>query len=226
MLKLLRIFLIVAITGPVLADDARRISVSGTGVVAAAPDMATVSLGVIVVEETAQAALRGNSQQMAAVLDLLTQTGVAPRDVQTSQLSLQPRWDRQQSSNAAPDIIGYQASNQVAVRVRDLDALGSVLDALTQAGANRINGVTFGLQNPRPLQDEARRLAVTDARSKAMLYTEAAGVSLGDVMTLSESGGMTPRPMAMSRMSDAESVPIAEGELEIRASVSVVFAIE
>lgn len=210
------------------AEQQPQLSVTGEGVVEAAPDMATVSLGVYSEARTADAALAENNRNMAAVLEGLRAAGIAERDLQTSGLSLNPRWDNRSNSNNRPQIVGFMASNQLSVRVRDLGSLGALLDQLVGTGANRLNGVTFGLQDPRPLQDEARAAAVKDAMAKAALYAEAAGVKLGPIQSLSEAGGASPQPMAMARMEMAmasDAVPIAAGELSLRAQVSMVFAI-
>jgi uncharacterized protein len=209
---------------PVLADDTARITVSGEGRVEAAPDMATLSLGVTTQADTAAAALAANSQQLAVVLDRLRAAGIAARDLQTSGLSMQPNWDY--SNNAAPRITGYVASNMLTVRVRALDTLGTVLDSAVRDGANTFNGLGFALADPAAALDEARRRAVADARHKAELLAEAAGVTLGPVVSISEGGGGgQPAPMYRSAAMAAEAVPVAEGEVLLSAQVSIVYAI-
>jgi uncharacterized protein YggE len=107
--------------------------------------------------------------------------------------------------------------------------VGTILDVLTQTGANRINNISFGIQKPRPHKDEARRLAVADARIKAELYAQAAGVELGQVISISESGGIV-QPRSMARMEvvamAADAVPVAAGEMGLRATVTIVFALK
>ncbi|MBT8408530.1 MAG: SIMPL domain-containing protein [Alphaproteobacteria bacterium] len=220
---------VLTLSAPLHADQPdRQITVTGEGVVEAAPDMATVSLGVVSEARTAAAALRANSEDMAAILARLTEAGIADRDMQTSGLSVNPRWDNRSTSGGRPQITGFVASNQLTVRVRDLAALGGLLDSLVGEGANTLGGVGFGLQEPRPLQDEARRRAVSDARARAGLYTEAAGVTLGEVISIDEMGGGVPRPQALGRMEmalSADAVPVAGGELSLRAQVRMVFAL-
>lgn len=205
-----------------MADDARRvITVTGTGAVDAAPDMAVIQVGVTKEAKAAADALSQTNTAMAAMFERLKQAGVAPRDIQTSGLSLNPIWDH--SKSGPPQQIGMRAQNGVMVRLRDLPSLGSVLDALVRDGANQLNGVTFTLQDPAPIMDKARTLAVVDARRKAALYAEAAGVVLGPVLTISEVSNAMPRPQMMSARMVDEAVPIAEGEVTTQAMVSIVF---
>lgn len=205
----------------------RRMTLTGTGIVLVAPDMATINLGVSSFDEKASQAMQQNSSAMARIFKSLKEANIEPRDIQTSQLSLNPRWEHR--SNSQPRIIGYEALHTLMVRVRALPSVGSVLDVLTKLGANRINSISFGIQKPRPHQDDARRAAVRDARAKAELYAEAAGIELGQILSLSENGGVQrPQPMARMEMAMAASdaVPIAEGELGIRSNVTIVFEIK
>jgi uncharacterized protein YggE len=210
------------LSGPVAGQE-DTLTVSGTGQVGAPPDMATVRLGVSTDAGTAAEALASNNIAMERVTSHLEAQGVEARDIQTSTLNLGPRY--RQRSDGAPEAEGFEARNIVSVRVRELDRLGAILDAVSNDGANTLEGLNFGLSDPQPLSDEALRLAVADARRKAELLASAAEVSLGSVIRL-DAGGATPRPasMASARMA-SESVPVAPGELEVTASVTVVFAI-
>ena len=225
------VLVVTVLGGPVwsqvaeVAVTAGRITVQGVGQVDAAPDMATIQAGVTAQGDTAAEALNQTSAATANVLETLAEAGIEPRDVQTRGLSLNPLWTSRKASGA-PEIAGYEARNTVMVRVRALDRLGVLLDAVVESGANQFHGLTFGVRNPKPLQDEARALAVKDALDRAALYAEAAGVALGDIVEISElGGGGGPRPMAIERMAVADSVPIAAGELTLSASVTVVFEI-
>ena len=204
----------------------RRITVSGEGSVAAAPDMATLSLGAAAEAKEAAEALRMTSEITQRILERLAEAGIESRDIQTSGLSLHPlRRNYREGTDEQPGIIGYAASNGVTVRVRDLDQLGSVLDTVVSDGAKSLNGLSFGLQEPRPLMDEARKLAVADARAKAELYATAAGVSVGRLISLDESGGGGPSPY-MAEMSMARSaVPVAAGEMDVSAQVRIVYEV-
>jgi len=229
----MRLFIISAIcvltSFSALAEDTvRRITVTGVGTMTAAPDLAVVSVGVHRFEAVASAAMSANSVQMIRVFEALKGAGIEPRDIQTAQLSLRPRWDRR-SNNTVPKIIGFEANNVLTIRVRALDRVGEVLDSLTKAGANRINSIQFSMNKPRPLQDQARQAAVVDARAKAELYASAAGVSLGDVISIVE-GGIAPNPLLMEHMGvgsiDSDAVPIAQGELTLRSTVTIVYELE
>lgn len=209
-----------------LAQAEGQIIVTGEGSAFAVPDMAVITMGATAEAETAKAAMDQTSDITAAILARLEEFEVASRDVQTSDLSLNPVWSNRAETNGRPRIEGYQASNRVTVRIRDLSKLGVVLDAVLTDGANQLNGLQFTLSDPKPLMDDARRAAVVDARAKAELFAEAAGVQLGRLISLNENGSYSPRPemMSMARASDA-GVPVAEGEAEIRANVSAVYAI-
>lgn len=219
--------LVLMLATPALAQEAPGgITVTGEGSVQVAPDMAQLSVGVTSEAKTAEAAMSANSDAAAEVLSRLKAAGIAERDVQTSGLSLYPRRDdRRLDQPGEPPIVGFVASNTLQVRVRDLDALGGILDEVVSGGANTLNGLSFGLQDPSEATDEARRRAVADAQAKAALYADAAGVTLGPVRSIDEQGG-APRPMMMEAAGLAKSgVPVASGELEVSASVTMAFGI-
>ena len=214
---------------PAAAETApATIAVTGEGKVDMAPDMAMLSLGVMTQADTAAAALKANSDGLSGALDRLKAAGIEGRDIQTSGLSLHPNIDYS-STGREPQVRGYTASNMLTVRLRDLSVLGQTLDAVVTEGANTLNGLSFGLQNPDEATDEARRRAVADATHKAALYAEAAGVTLGRIVTISEQGnygGPQPMMMAEARLAkDAGSVPVASGEISIGATISVVYEI-
>ncbi len=207
----------------------RRLTVTGLGLVEVVPDMATVRLGVASEARGAREAIDENSRAMAAILERLRAAEIEERDIQTSNFSVSPRYDYNRQSGETPRITGFIAQNMVAVRVRDLDRLGTILDEVARDGANSFNGLSFGLQERAPAEDAARAAAVAEARRKAELYAGAAGVTLGAVMTLSESGGAAPQPMMMavqSMRAASDAVPVAAGELTVSARVTIVYAIE
>ncbi len=211
----------------VAAENMRQIVVSGEGQVAAAPDLATISLGVTQEAKTAAEALDAVSNATRGVLARLKELAIADRDMQTSQLTLNPKWTYRKVNNREyNEITGYTASNMVTVKVRDLGSLGTVLDGVVRSGANNFNGLRFGFDDPQTLEDDARKAAVKDALRKASQLAEAAGVTLGPIQNISESGGRArPVAMAESRMAMDSAVPIAEGELSLTSRVSVVFSI-
>ncbi|MGV8955389.1 MAG: SIMPL domain-containing protein [Cypionkella sp.] len=202
--------------------EAAQITVTGEATVAVAPDLAVIDLGVTSTGTTAAEAMASNATAMTSVMDRLRSAGVAEADLQTATLQLNPNWVSA-SSDVAPTINGYTASNQVSVRLRALDTLGTVLDAAVSDGANTLNGVSFDLANKRPAQDQARSAAVKDAIARATLLSEAAGVKLGKIASISE-GGMAAGPTPMFRM-EASATPVAAGELDITQSVTVTFDI-
>ncbi|MFT4783996.1 MAG: hypothetical protein ACI9IV_001739 [Paracoccaceae bacterium] len=210
------------------AAVAGTISVQGTGVIAAKPDMATVRVAVTTEDTQAGRALSLNSERMTRVLSALTRAGVAPRDMQTSGLSLQPRWtSRQDRASGAPLIDGFTVVNQLVVDVQVLDQLGELLDVVVREGANGFQDLRFGLREAEALRDTARALAVADARRKAEIYAQAAGVTLGAPELISETGGGSApvMQMEMRAMAASDAVPLAQGELAIRADINIVYAI-
>jgi uncharacterized protein len=215
---------------PLMAETAPpMISVTGEGRINVAPDMATVTLGVTTEADTAKAAMDANSAQLSAAIAALKAAGIEDKDIQTTGLSLGPRYDYNRTkSDGTAQITGFVASNNVTVRVRALAGLGEVLDAVVTDGANTLNGVAFGLQDPDPALDAARKDAVADARRKAELYAAAAGVTLGAIQSISEQSGYAPpMPMALAEASFAKdaSVPVAAGEVGVTAQVSIVWLI-
>lgn len=211
---------------PAHAEE-RRILVSGTGTILAEPDMATITLGVTNQDEQASAAMAATSEAVTQILKRLEDMGLESRDVQTRDLSLSPVWTGRGNSGEAPEITGFTASNRVLVRVRDLDNLGQIMDAVIQDGANDFGGLTFSVQDPKPLEAEARAGAVADAAAKAQQLAQAAGVTLGPVISISDgASGNRPDPLIreFSRM-DSASVPIASGEVSVSVNISMEFEI-
>lgn len=210
------------LAGPLAAQEApRRITVTGEGRVEAAPDLATLTAGVQSEALTAAPALEATSTAMRAVFDALAAAGIAPADMQTSQLSVDPVW----ADDGSGRVRGYSASNLVTIRVRDVTQLGAVIDAVGAAGANRVFGVAFELAEPRAQLDAARERAVADARAKAELLAKAAGVTLGPVLSIREGGEPAPGPMFRAEMADA-APPVAEGVVGIEARVEIVYGLD
>ncbi len=212
------------------ANNEGRLSLSATGEVRLAPDMASVTAGAVTRADTASEALAANARQMAGVFRALEQAGIARRDIQTSNLSVNPVYAPSDPERGDDQrIIGYEATNTVRANVRDLDRLGRTIDALVNAGANRLQGVNFTHSDPAEARDEARRRAVTELGRLRALYSEAAGIRTGRMLSLSESGGYQPSPMAYMRadavMAEA-STEVAPGEITISVQVDAVWAIE
>lgn len=203
------------------------IIVTGEGRISAAPDMATITLGVRENADTAKEAMGKVTASVSAIIEKLDDLGVAEKDRQTSRFYLNPVYNNLSSnSGEGPVVTGYEAGNAVTVTVRDLTALGGMLDAVVDIGANDFNGLSFGLQDPKPALAAARKVAVADAAERAAHLAEAASLTLGGVMRMTEnsqSGG--PMAMEMSMMKSNMGDAIAGGEVDVQAQVTMVFAI-
>jgi len=208
-------------------ESLAKMTLSGRGEVTAAPDMARVSLGVVAQARSAKSAMDQVSKQMRDVMARLEGAGIEARDLQTSDLNLRPQYARDNSNGFdGRRVVGYQASNTLGVRVRDLDMLGQVLDQALSDGVNQLFGLQFSVSDPAPLLEEARRQAVAEARAKALLYAEAAGVELGRLLTLSEANGQVrPQVMMMEARMAVDAVPVAAGEVGLSADVTLVYEI-
>ena len=225
----LAIVLIAAMNPALAGDDARRsIRVQGTGGVDARPNQAVILAAVVDQEARAGAALEANSQAMRRVLQKLGEFAVADADIRTRGFSVTPIFERRQSGTATPRIIGYRVVNRIEVKVRELARLGAMLDAIVAAGADRLDGIRFSIKEPAPLADKARLRAMSDARRKAELFAEAAGVRVGRVLEIAEQGVSVPRPRLLkaTEMRARAAVPIAPGEQRVSATVTVVYEIE
>jgi len=207
----------------------RTIIVSGVGEASAEPDMVMITIGVETRGATAGEAIQKNNAQMKNTLQTLKKLGVRDKDLQTSNLSVNAQYDYQ-SNRSNPRVTGYNANNTLRVKLRDLDDAGQILDQTISAGANRMNGMSFGFSDPKPLLDQARVDAVAAAKSKAELYADAAGVNLGKLLQINDGAApVTPGPRPMMRMdtaAEASAVQIERGESTLRANVTLIYAIE
>ena len=217
---------------PAHADESkllRSMSLTGHGEVRMAPDLAIVTVGVMSSAATARESLDANTKAMEGVMASLKKAGIEMRDIQTSNFMVNPRYDYGQNNNQPPKVVGYDVSNNVTVTVRKLDGLGAVLDQVVSSGSNQINGVMFQVSKPEAATDEARKLAVADAQRKAKVYTDASGVALGNIVSLSEGGSYQP-PVPVFKSARAEAiaadVPVAQGEQAIAVDVNIVWEIK
>ncbi len=215
-----------------LADDhepqKRTITIQGKGSVKAAPDKVSVSAGVETEAPNAKDALARNTAAMTKVVDALKAADIDPKEIQTTNFSISPRYENRDDGKPAR-IIGYSVANAVYVTTHDIGKLGTILDQLVTAGANSIGGISFDIDNPDELQNEARKAAMADAIAKAKLYVEAAGAELGPVMTIAEQGGYMPRSMAAAPMMEATAakpVPIEPGTQNIDIEVQVTWELK
>lgn len=215
------------------AEDAkmvRTISLSGHGEVRAVPDLAVVNMGVLTSSETASAALDANTKAMTNLMAVLSAAKIEPKDISTSNFSVNPRYDYGQNNGQPPKVTGYDVSNTVTLSVHELTMIGDLLDRAVSSGSNQINGISFSLANPQAAMDAARKAAVIDAKRKADLYAAAAAVSLGNLISVSEGVGyQPPQPMVMQAKmsaSDGAAVPISQGEQVIAVDVNMVWEIK
>lgn len=225
-------------------------SVTGSGEATGRPNVARATVGVEARAETAERALQDANRRIAAVLLALRQQGVAEHDLRTNQVSLDferiyepphplptptPPAPRPMQGKPAPGTPAlpepslprgfYRASNSVEVTVRQLDRVGPILGAAAAAGADQMSGVEFRIEDPRALEAVARQKAMADARARAELLARLAGLRLGRALSISEEMRSPHGPMMMMKAeaSDAQSVPIASGELKVGIAVQVVY---
>jgi uncharacterized protein YggE len=212
---------------PPVCDAGRpaTLNLAAYGETRAAPDMATINLGVTTEAKTAAEAMKANAARMTAVMAALRRGGIAAKDVQTSGLTLNAQYAYEQ--NAPPRLTGYQVSNQVTVTVHDLTRLGQAADAVVDAGANQVNGISFGLEAPTAAENAAREAAVRALQAKAELYARATGHTVGRLVSLSEGGGYAAPPpmpmMSMVKRAGADATPVSPGELNVRIEVAAVY---
>jgi len=209
------------------AEPLPSITVTGTGEVLVKPDLARVNIGVVTQFESASAGVRRNNEAVEKLLGALDEYGIAESDIQTSNFSVAPQYEYDRSGQAPPRLIGYRVTNQVRVAVRRIADLGALLDEVVTAGANQINNVTFAVNETQSFDDTARRRAMADARRKAALYAQEAGVRLGSVLRVEEAADTVAiRQIDFDAVQEARTVPIAPGQQTLRQHVRVTFAIE
>jgi hypothetical protein len=214
------------------SDDAdgslRTLSVSGVGRVMAVPDVADIDLGVVEQSKEAAEASQTAAASMDAVVQALLGLGIDEKDIQTTSISLNARYDW---TSEPAKLVGWEASNSVRVTVRDIDMVGNVVDTTVEAGANQVSGVSFRVEDPAAAQEIARASAVDDARAKADQLAAAAGVEIVGVVGISESGGDTPQPVYLARQEMAfaadagAATPVLAGEVELSVVVYIQYEI-
>jgi uncharacterized protein YggE len=203
---------------------ATTLNLAAHGETRVAPDMATITLGVMTEAPTAAQAMSANAERMAQVVAALRKAGVAEKDIQTSNLNLNPQYRHQE--NEAPQVVGYQASNNVTVTVHDLKRLGQAVDATVAAGANQVHGISFGLDDSTAAENAAREEAIKALGAKAELYARLTGHRIARLVTLSEGAASYPRPpmpmmeMASFRGAKAADTSVSPGEMTVRVDVT------
>ncbi|HVR81844.1 MAG TPA: SIMPL domain-containing protein [Luteimonas sp.] len=211
--------------GYAVPADGTLLSVSAQAEAKRVPDIATISAGVVTQATDANAAMRSNAEQMAKVMAAIKVAGIAERDIQTSGINVNPQY--KYVENQQPAITGYQASNTVNLKVRDIAKLGKVLDALVASGANQVNGPSFEIDQPDEAYDEARRGALEKAQARAAMYAKTLGLRVRRIVSISEGGGFRPPMpmpmMAMARGKAEADTAVSPGETSLSANLDVVF---
>jgi uncharacterized protein YggE len=205
-----------------------RLDLSATGDVTRVPDLAIISAGVVTKSATASGALQQAAARMERVRAALKGAGIADRDIQTSNISLNPEY--RYVNNQPPQLTGYTASNQVTVRFRDIANAGKILDALVAQGANQINGPSLTIDKPEAAYDEARAKAVASGRARAELYARSLGMRVARVVSVSESGGSypvpPPMPVMMEARAQAADSKIDPGEQKLAVTLAMTFELQ
>ncbi len=217
---------------PVLpSPEGRSVHVTGTGLVTGEPDIATLYLGVSVEKETVEVAREEAASAMTAVINALKENDVAERDIQTENFSIYPQYDYTEEGRV---LRGYRVNNTVNAKVRELDSLSDIIDDATTAGGDIVvvNSIQFMIEDPTPLQAQARALAVKNAEAKAQTLAEAGGVTLGKPITITETSYAAGPPIAYAEAAEfaddsaRTSTPIQAGELTVTINVTIVYEIE
>jgi uncharacterized protein YggE len=206
-----------------------RLDISATGEVTRVPDLAIISAGVVTRSSSASGAIQQAATRMARVRDALKAAGIADRDIQTSNISLNPEYTY--VNNQPPKLNGYTASNQLTVRFRDIANTGRILDALVSQGANQISGPNLTIDKPEAALDEARAKAIATGRARAELYARSLGLRVVRVVSVSESGGYAvpppaPPPMMMEARAQAADSKIDPGEQKLQVGVAMIFELQ
>lgn len=213
---------------PVPTLQGTRLDIVAEGEALKTPDIATINAGVVTQGATAGEALAENARRMAAAVAALRKAGVADRDIQTASISLSPQY--RYGENVPPVITGYQASNQVSVRFRDVKRAGAILDTLVGQGANQINGPSFSVDKPEPALDQARAEAIAKARARADVYARAAGLRVVRILSISEAGGGYEPPMPVRMVAQSarmeKDTAIEAGEQRLAVTVNVSFELQ
>ncbi len=211
------------------AEQTGKITITGQGAVNVAPDMATLVSNVITQGEDAKSALAKNSVTMRTILQDVADAGIDKKDIQTTGFDISPIYDKRHLKNnepKAPEIVGYRVQNGIRINLQDITKLGTTLDMLVQNGSNDVGQIQFSVSKPEKYIDEARQSAMNDARTRAETYAKAAGVSLGKILSISETG-YTPGPyrgiMAMRSAKMESAPPIAAGQETLSSSVTITY---
>ncbi len=208
------------------ANTPRTLTVLGRGNASAAPDLGAISVGVETLAANVADASAQNNTKMAAIMAKLKELGIADKDIQTSNFSINS--ERQPGLNGPEGTTNYRVSNMVTIKIHDLSKVGSTLDAVIAAGANQVWGVNFTLEDTTALEAQARSKAIDDAKARAEALAKLNGVTVGEVLTINESntGGGPIIPAAAAMGKGADSTSLNPGEVQFNSQVQVTFAIK
>jgi len=222
----------IAQTSVTIAETAPVVTLNVTETVEAAPDQAVVGTGVQTRAPTATQAMRDNAAKMDRLIATLAKAGIPKKDIQTSGINLSAQYDysNRDGQPAGPRFIGYEASNQLTIKLHDVKKVGPLLDTLVEAGATNVNGPSFSIENPAPMLAQARAAALKSAKAQADFYAQAAGYRSARLVSISESnsGGNPPVPMMAQRFKAdaAEATPVEPGQVGSSVTLTVQYALE
>jgi uncharacterized protein YggE len=211
-------------SGPTGTSDmeTRQVTVVGAGQVQGTPDTLTVNSSIEFVAPDVSGAMNQTSERQRAVIDALVGSGIDRKDISTTQVTLQPQF----AGGDSTAIIGYRASNSIDVKIRKLDTASQTLALIASTGgdATRINSVNVSIEDDSQLVKDARARAFNDAKDRAQQYAQLSGLDLGNVISITESGGATPpTPLPSPRGAEMAAVPVEPGQQTVRFSVTVIF---
>ncbi len=219
-------------TSVTIAETAPVVTLTVTESVEAAPDVATVGTGVQTRAPTAAQAMRDNAAKTEKLIAALAKAGIAKKDIQTSGINLNAQYDYSNRNNGEgqPRFLGYEASNQLTVKLRDVKQVGSLLDAMVAAGATNVNGPSFSIEDPSPLHQQARGTALKTAKAQADFYAQAAGYSSARLLSIAESnsGGRPAEIMVTAsrfKADAAPSTPVEPGQVSASVTLTVQYAL-
>jgi Uncharacterized conserved protein len=203
------------------------LTVVGVGEATAQPNRVEIQIGVVTEANTAREALDANSAAMKALFKTVSAFEIKEHDVQTTAFNVSPLYSREGDGRQPPRIVGYEVENRIGLKVRTLQRLGELLDALVTKGANKVHGIYFNVSELNAVLDQARRAAVADAQRKAELYAKAAGTLLGRVIEIREEelSHPPPQPVFARSMAMEANVPVAPGESTYTARVVITYEI-
>lgn len=201
-----------------------QITLSGTGTVSATPDTATIFVGVTTASSVAATALSSNNATSRRLLRLLVRLGISQRDVQTRSFNVFPEFSNT-NNNRPQRITGYTVTNDFRVIVRNIDDLGKILDEVVKGGSNTLDSVTFSIENRERFLQQARKLAVQDAKQKANTFAKATGVKVGKLIRIEQPGTVILGGRSGFSSSFSSGVPVATGQIDVTANVVLSFEI-